>query len=100
MVGLRLALVGSMNDEVLNLHELSLELIKYVRDNYEGMINARYGLSEEGSPEDILGAIADARKCIKKGNELDYDKASALILDEFRSGVLGKITLEFPENNV
>ncbi|MGN0515241.1 MAG: ribosome biogenesis GTPase YlqF [Lachnospiraceae bacterium] len=100
MVGLRLALVGSMNDEVLNLHELSLELIKYVRDNYEGMINARYGVSEEGSPEDILGAVADARKCIKKGNELDYDKASALILDEFRSGVLGKITLEFPENNV
>lgn len=96
-IGLRLALCGSMNDEVLNIHELALELIRYVKTQYAGMFNARYGVSEEGSPEEILTGIADSRKCIKKGGELDYDKAAALILDEFRSGALGKIVLELPK---
>ncbi len=99
MVGLRLALIGSMNDEVLNINELSMELLKYVKANYPGYINARYGVSEDGTEAELLGAVAEARKCIKKGNELDYDKAAALILDEFRSGTLGKITLEFPEKS-
>lgn len=97
MVGLRLALIGSMNDEVLNINELSMELIKYVLANYPGYINSRYGVSEDENADVILSSIAEARKCIKKGNELDYDKVAALILDEFRSGTLGKITLEFPE---
>lgn len=95
-VGLRLALVGSMNDEVLNIQELSLELIQYVRQNYAGMLNARYDVDEEGLPEEVLARIAEKRKCLKKGNELDYDKAAALVLDEFRCGTLGKVVLEFP----
>lgn len=96
MVGLRLALIGSMNDEVLNIHELSMELIKYVKEIYPGMLKERYGIEEDGTPDVILSKIAETRKCIKKGNELDYDKAASLVLDEFRSGTLGKITLEFP----
>lgn len=96
-VGLRLALSGSMNDEILNINELAMEFIRYMKENYSGMLNARYGVSEEGLPEEILGEIAQNRKCIKKGNELDYDKAAALLLDEFRGGVLGKIVLEFPK---
>ena len=96
-VGLRLALSGSMNDEILNINELAMEFIRYMKENYSGMLNARYGVSEEGLPVEILGEIAQNRKCIKKGNELDYDKAAALLLDEFRGGVLGKIVLEFPK---
>ncbi|MDD6573277.1 MAG: ribosome biogenesis GTPase YlqF [Thermoflexaceae bacterium] len=98
-VGLRLALIGSMNDEVLNIHELSMELIGYVKVHYPGMLKERYGIEEEGTADEILTSIAEARKCIKKGNELDYDKAASLVLDEFRSGTLGKITLELPERN-
>lgn len=98
-VGLRLALIGSMNDEVLNIHELSMELIGYVKIHYPGMLKERYGIEEEGTADEILTSIAKARKCIKKGNELDYDKAASLVLDEFRSGTLGKITLELPERN-
>jgi len=96
-VGLRLALVGSMNDEVLNIHELAMELIRYIKENYAGMLNERYGIDEEGLPEEVLSRIAEKRKCLKKGNELDYDKAAALVLDEFRSGTLGKVVLEFPK---
>lgn len=97
-VGLRLALIGSMNDEVLNLQELSLELIRFVKENYPGNLAGRYGITEEGNAEEILLKIADARKCIKKGNEPDYDKAAGLVLDEFRSGMIGKIALEFPQS--
>ncbi len=96
-VGLRLALVGSMNDEVLNIHELAMELIRYIKDNYAGMLNERYGIDEDGLPEEVLSRIAEKRKCVKKGNELDYDKAAALVLDEFRSGTLGRVVLEFPK---
>lgn len=97
-VGLRLALIGSMNDELLNIDELSLELITYLADNYPGALSGRYQISEEHEkPVEILEEIAKNRNCIQKGNEIDYSKAANLVIDEFRSGRLGRITLEFPE---
>lgn len=97
-VGLYLALIGSIKDEILNIDELSLELIKILKEHYPGILAQRYGLEEEQEPPKLLGQIAKNRNCIKKGNELDYSKAAALVIDEFRSGRLGKITLEFPGN--
>ncbi|MCI8683519.1 MAG: ribosome biogenesis GTPase YlqF [Lachnospiraceae bacterium] len=96
-VGLHLALIGSIKDEILNIDELSLELIKILKEYYPGILKERYDAAEEAQPPEILMQIAENRNCIKKGNELDYSKAAALALDEFRSGRLGKITLEFPE---
>lgn len=102
MVGLRLALIGSIKDEILNIDELSLELIKILTANYPGVLTERYtteenALKEDVEPVEILKQIAENRKCISKGNELDYSKAAALVIDEFRSGKLGRITLERPE---
>ncbi len=102
MVGLRLALIGSIKDEILNIDELSLELIKILTANYPGVLSERYSteenaLKEDVEPVEILKQIAENRKCISKGNELDYSKAAALVIDEFRSGKLGRITLERPE---
>ena len=57
----------------------------------------RYGISEEGNAVEILGEIAKARGCLKKGEELDYTKASGLLFDDFRSGKIGRITLEWAE---
>ncbi len=96
-VGLYLALIGSIKDEILNIDELSLELIQILRENYPGILTGRYEVLEEQEPAGILKEIAQNRNCIKKGNELDYSKAAALVIEEFRSGKLGKITLEFPE---
>ncbi len=96
-VGLRLALIGSIKDEILNIDELSLELIHIIQERYPGILAARYELEEEREPVEILEQIARNRNCVQKGNELDYSKAAALVIDEFRSGRLGKITLEFPE---
>ncbi len=95
-VGLRLAFIGSMNDEVLNLHELSAELLKFVEKNYPGYLAKRYEIEEGEDPYVMLADIARNRYCIKRGDELDLDKCSRLILEDFRSGKLGKITLEFP----
>ena len=96
-VGLRLALIGAIKDEILNMDELSLALIQILKEHYPGILAKRYQVLEEGEPVNILEQIAEKRGCIQRGNELDYSKAAALLLEEFRSGRLGKITLEFPE---
>ena len=96
-VGKRLAYIGSIKDEILNLEELSLELLDFLRNNYPGILNQRFGISEEGTPLSMLEGIADARKCLIRGSEWDYAKASGILMDEFRSGKLGRITLEYPE---
>ncbi|MCR5678386.1 MAG: ribosome biogenesis GTPase YlqF [Agathobacter sp.] len=93
-VGLRLALVGSINDDILNIDELAMELIRYLKANYPGALAARYDIEEENEDAQVLLAIAKQRNCIKNGGELDYAKAAMLVLDEFRSGKLGRISLE------
>ncbi|MDD6732989.1 MAG: ribosome biogenesis GTPase YlqF [Lachnospiraceae bacterium] len=95
-IGLNLALIGSMNDEVLSVEELALQCIDKIKKFYPGMLNKRYNINEEvGNPE-ILSQIADNRKCYQKGNELDYRKAAMLLLDDFRNAQIGRITLERP----
>ena len=96
-VGLYLALIGAIKDEILNIDELSLELIKILLSDYPTVLKERYGVEEDAEPPVILGQIAENRKCISKGGELDYSKAAALLIDEFRSGKLGQITLERPK---
>lgn len=98
-VGLRLAFIGSIKDELLNIRELSMELIAYLTERYPGYLKDAYHLEQEAEKSaDNLIAIAGARNCLKTGGEMDYDKASKLILDEYRAGKLGQITLEFPED--
>ena len=99
-VGMRLAMIGSINDEILNIDELALELIQYLRTQYSGILEKRFQCDESGDrePIQILEEIARARGCLIKGGELNYTKAAMLLMDDFRSGKLGRVTLEFPEN--
>lgn len=97
LVGLRLAFIGSIKDEILNVDELALELIKFLRENYKGVIAKRYEIQEEDEPTEILAGIAKNRGCVAKGEEIDYSKAAALLIEDYRSGRLGRITLEFPD---
>jgi ribosome biogenesis GTPase A len=96
-VGMRLALIGSMNDQVLNIEELAIELIKFLQQRYPALLKGRYEVDTEMEPIEILGEIARLRSCLKKGSELDYEKASGLLIDDFRSGKIGRVTLEMPE---
>ena len=97
-VGLHLAFIGAIGDNVLNMDELSLELMDYLKSNYEGTLSSRYGVDESKSSAELLSDIALSRKCVKKGNEPDYSKAAVLIIDEFRNGVLGSFTIEEPND--
>ena len=96
-VGLKLALIGSMKDEILNVDELALELINYLRKEYPGALSERYQADETVEASAILEDIAEKRKCLKKGGGLDYSKAAALALEEFRNGKIGRLTIELPE---
>ena len=97
-VGLKLALIGSIKDEILNVDELAVELIKFLISSYPGLLSERYDVNESGDITDIIIEIAKNRKCVSKGAEVDYSKAAALVIDDFRSGKLGKITLEIPNS--
>lgn len=95
-----LAFIGSINDQILNLTELSLKFIESVKNDYAGIFTSRYDIEEKDDGVTMLGDIAIARGCLKKGGEPDYDKVAALIFDDFRSGKLGKISIEKPEDYI
>ena len=96
-----LAFIGSIKDEVIEKMELVLNLITELEVNYEGLIASYYGFDNCEKTENkidfavkTLEEVAKKRALLKKGGETDTDKASKLILDDFKNGRLGKITLE------
>lgn len=103
-VGMRLACIGSINDEILQMQEMASYLITYLSEKYPDALRERYQYEEstletllqEERPlvEVLLYLVCESRKCYKKGNEPDYEKAAGLLLDDFRSGRLGRISLE------
>ena len=98
-VGLHLALIGSINDQILNKDELACELIGLLEKDYPQVVKDRFGI--ENVEEDrvkVLEEIARSRACLMKGGELDLARASALLLDDFRAGKLGRISLEKAED--
>ena len=94
-VGLRLAFIGSIKDEIMNLEELATELISFMQDAYPGVLAEKYTINEKQNSYSVLEAIAESRHCLVRGNELDTAKAAGMLLDDFRNGRLGRITLEF-----
>lgn len=95
-IGMNLAYIGSINDEILDETELVCNLIKYLKGNYPGVLFNRFGVNEEDEVATLLENIGRKRGCLKKQDEVDIDKVSRIFLEEFRSGKLGKITLEEP----
>lgn len=98
-VGLRLAWIGSIKDEILNTEELAAELTGFLVNSYPDVLKEKYEIEESADGFENLREIAESRHCLVKGNELDTEKAAKLLLDDFRNGRLGRITLETPENN-
>ncbi len=96
-VGERLAMIGSIKDEILNISDLAVKLIEFLKEFYPGILAERYAVDENCDKIVLLEGIAEARNCRQKGNVLDLDKASKLLIDDFRSGKLGRLTLEFPQ---
>ena len=96
IVGMRLAFIGSINDEIIIMEEMACDLIKVLKDIYPEALKTRYSLESLDTPLAVLQGIAENRKCYSKGEELDLVKAANMFIDDFRSGKLGRITLERP----
>lgn len=92
--GIHLAMIGAISDHVLQVEDLSLKVIHFLREAYPGTLSDRYAVDEEKEDVDILSVIARKRGCLVRGNEIDYRKTADLFLDEFRKGQLGRISIE------
>ena len=95
-VGMRLAFIGSMNDEVIIMDELACDLIGCLQQLYPQALALRYSIEEMGAPPQVLSRVAESRGCYGKGQTLDLEKAASILMEDFRSGRLGRMTLERP----
>ena len=109
-VALNLAFTGTIKEDVLEITEVAYQLVKFLLNNARGSFCERYGLTNEyieeilnrDNPEnfniyDIMLEVGRKRGCIISGGNIDEEKIAKIILDEFKNGKLGRITLEFPE---
>ncbi len=97
-VGLKLAFTGAVNDDILDTYTLALNLIDNLRKIYPNSLKERYKIdfNEEDKSDKILENIGISRSFKTKGGEIDLNRVSYILIDEFRGGKLGKITLEQP----
>lgn len=96
---LNLAFTGAIKDEIMDTEELSYLLVKRLQENYPKELMTRYKLDEVcEDPYDTLNAIARKRGCLMSGGRINYDRIATILLDEFRGGVIGNISLERPDD--
>ena len=97
-IAFSLAFTGAIRDEIIDVEELGVKLCSLLSERYPASLKERYKLTHlsEDSYE-LLQDIGRKRGCVVSGGEIDTRKAAILLLDEFRGGKLGRITLELPE---
>ena len=96
---IRLAMIGSIKDDIVDSAELALEVIDFFSKNYPEALKSRYSLQEISEDKlVVMEAIAKKRGFVVRGGEYDYDRTATAIIQDFRKGYLGKITLENCEN--
>lgn len=96
---LNLAFTGAIKDEIMDIEELSFELIKRLQLHYGDLLKTRYKIDEiSEDPLETLNAIAKKRGCLIKGGDIDYNRIAVILLDEFRGAKIGNISLERPND--
>ena len=95
-VGMLLAFIGSINDEIIVMEELACDLLECIGTLYPHAVGEGYGVVRRDTAAETLADIARVRGCLLKGEELDLKKAADIVTDDFRGGRLGRITLEAP----
>lgn len=97
IVGLNLAFTGAIKDEIMDIEELALKLVEKLQVDYPDRLKERYKLSELlETPLDNLDNIAKKRGAVISGGNIDYNRVAVMLLDEYRGGKLGSISLERP----
>lgn len=96
LVGVRLAISGAINDEVYDMEKVIINFIKLMKINHAKFLVERYKIKEElpDSVEEIINLIGKKRGCLRSGGVIDQEKVRRVILNEYRAGKLGKITLD------
>ncbi len=89
----RLAYVGSINDDILDIEEVALCLIEELHEKYPALLAARYGVTE-GTPLELYEEICRKRGFLSRGGEVDYERGAKAVLDDFRKGRLGQVCLD------
>ena len=99
-VGDRLAFIGSVKDEILDSETLAVRLLEVMKNAYPDRLAERYKINDfsDKEPWEVLEMIGKKRGMMIKGGEIDTERASVMLLDEYRGGRLGTISLEKPEN--
>ncbi|SCZ76890.1 ribosome biogenesis GTPase YlqF [Acidaminobacter hydrogenoformans] len=99
-VGLNLAMTGAIKDDILNIEDMAYELLRRMELHYAEALTARYGVEVDPTAPtiELMDAIALRRGCRRGGGEIDYDKVSRILLDEFRKGLIGRLSLEWPDD--
>lgn len=92
-LALHLAFVGSINDDILDLDDIALELLGELYEKYPKRLEERYGVTG-GTKLEMLDCVCKRRGFILRGGEYDYERAERAVIDDFRKGRLGKITLD------
>ena len=96
---IRLAMIGSIKDDIVDAAELALEVIDFFSKNYPEALKSRYSLQEIFEDKlVVMEAIAKKRGFVVRGGDYDYDRTATAIIQDFRKGYLGKIPLENCEN--
>ena len=95
-IGSHLAMIGSVNSDILDMGEVAFEIIEFLKTSYPGRVSERYSVDESHDSGKLLEEIAVAKGWLKKGAEPDIGKCSLMISGDFKSGRLGKISLERP----
>ena len=96
--GLNLSYTHAIKDEILNIEDLTLKFLEKMKEDYPQSLNERYGVDPEKPALEIYEDIARKRGAVTKGGDFDYTRTANIILTDFRSGKLGRITLERPWN--
>ena len=91
-----LAFTGALNDEILDRDDIAYNLIKVLGEQYPEKLEERYGITVTGDALTDLDAVCKKRGFLIKGGEYDYARCAKMLLDEFRSGKIGRMTLEVP----
>ena len=111
IVGERLAFTGAVKDQIMDTEYLACRLLEFLNENYNDLIVNRYGISTDDLPEtdeftmgcvigyELLERIGKKRGFLASGGEINTERAAAAVLDEFRSGKIGRLFLEKPEGN-
>ena len=94
---LNLAFTGAIKDEIMDIEELALKLVERLQNTYEKELKERYKLNEVfENPLDTLDTIGKKRGTLISGGQIDYNRLAVILLDEFRGGTIGRISLESP----